>query len=361
MFQDSIPLQRHCLLDSANMAEIRDQVSHHLWSHQMRVPQGNPLQSRLCGVYFGSAAVRPALLAPRSKSTPAISPAITWCAPRWQRHGRAGSPQRRHPRRQPDRLLASERSLIRVGGDCRSLILRVERPALERRLQQAGRPLRTPLVFDVDVAEGSSGMAAVRQTLDYLCRLHQDPDIDRLAPALAAGFPDYLMSLLLMQLPQLQRRALPTAGNRCRCTSGARATTSKAIWTKPSPWRSWPRSPASTRTLQNGFARFLGQSPIDYILRRGGGTRRWNRPGDNVTDILLRHGVTSFGHFASHYRKRYGCRPSDTRAAASAGTAAARAWAQPPAPRWRYSPARPAPPGTCGPRPNRHAWRVWSA
>ena len=56
MFQDSIPLQRHCL-DSANMAEIRDQVSHHLWSHQMRVPQGNPLQSRLYGVYFGSAAL----------------------------------------------------------------------------------------------------------------------------------------------------------------------------------------------------------------------------------------------------------------------------------------------------------------
>ena len=43
-------------------------------------------------------------------------------------------------------------------------------------------------------------------------------------------------------------------------------------------------------------------------------------PGDNVTDILLRHGVTSFGHFASHYRKRYGCRPSDTLRCRSAGT-----------------------------------------
>ena len=69
----------------------------------------------------------------------------------------------------------------------------MERPALERRLQQLlERPLRRA-VFDVDVAEGSSGMAAVRQTLDYLCRLHQDPDIDRLAPALAAaGLPDVI-------------------------------------------------------------------------------------------------------------------------------------------------------------------------
>ncbi|WZB70912.1 hypothetical protein WJ968_00780 [Achromobacter xylosoxidans] len=147
MFQDSIPLQRHCLLDSANMAEIRDQVSHHLWSHQMRVPQGNPLQSRLYGVYFGSAAlfdlrygaeveidagdiasyylVRATLAGSGMVELGRRSAAI-----------RAGSLTVSSP---------SERSLIRVGSDCRSLILRVERPALERRLQQLlERPLRAP-------------------------------------------------------------------------------------------------------------------------------------------------------------------------------------------------------------------------
>lgn len=33
---------------------------------------------------------------------------------------------------------------------------------------------------------------------------------------------------------------------------------------------------------------------------------------DSVTDILLRHGVASFGHFAMQYRKQYGCLPSET-------------------------------------------------
>lgn len=321
MFQDSIPLQRHCLLDSANMAEIRDQVSHHLWSHQMRVPQGNPLQSRLYGVYFGSAAlfdlrygaeveidagdiasyylVRATLAGSGMVELGRRSAAI-----------RAGSLTVSSP---------SERSLIRVGSDCRSLILRVERPALERRLQQLlERPLRAPLVFDVDVAEGSSGMAAVRQTLDYLCRLHQDPDIDRLAPALAAGFPDYLMSLLLMQLPHNysdalradRRQPLPLHVRRARDYIESHLDEAVTLAELAA------LSGVSTRTLQNGFARFLGQSPIDYIrglrLARVHAALEQAGPGDNVTDILLRHGVTSFGHFASHYRKRYGCRPSDT-------------------------------------------------
>lgn len=40
MFQDTYPLQRHCLLNSGNVSEITDQVSQHLWSHRMCVAQG---------------------------------------------------------------------------------------------------------------------------------------------------------------------------------------------------------------------------------------------------------------------------------------------------------------------------------
>ena len=57
MFHDTYPLQRHCLLDSGNVSEITDQVSQHLWSHRMCVAPGEPLQSRLYGVFFGSAAL----------------------------------------------------------------------------------------------------------------------------------------------------------------------------------------------------------------------------------------------------------------------------------------------------------------
>ncbi|MNP71197.1 DNA-binding transcriptional regulator SoxS [compost metagenome] len=72
----------------------------------------------------------------------------------------------------------------------------------------------------------------------------------------------------------------------------------------------------SIRTLQNGFTQFLKQTPTDYMrsrrLARVHEALQQALPCDSVTDILLRHGVSSFGHFATHYRKQYGCLPSET-------------------------------------------------
>jgi transcriptional regulator GlxA family with amidase domain len=72
----------------------------------------------------------------------------------------------------------------------------------------------------------------------------------------------------------------------------------------------------SIRTLQNGFTRFLQQTPSDYVRTRRLAlvhvALQQAGPADSVTDILLRHGVASFGHFAMQYRKQYGCLPSET-------------------------------------------------
>jgi AraC-like DNA-binding protein len=72
----------------------------------------------------------------------------------------------------------------------------------------------------------------------------------------------------------------------------------------------------SVRTLQNGFKQFLQQAPVEYIRDRRlaviHDSLKQGRDGETVTDILLRHGINSFGHFSSAYRQRYGCLPSDT-------------------------------------------------
>lgn len=72
----------------------------------------------------------------------------------------------------------------------------------------------------------------------------------------------------------------------------------------------------SVRSLQTGFNRFLGTSPAEYIRRyrlerlhealiRADGAER-------ITDVMLDCGIVEFGRYAQHYRKRYGCSPSDT-------------------------------------------------
>lgn len=72
----------------------------------------------------------------------------------------------------------------------------------------------------------------------------------------------------------------------------------------------------SVRSLQTGFNRFLGISPVDYIrchrLKRLHEALVGADAAERVTDLMLNCGIVDFGRYAQHYRKRYGCSPSDT-------------------------------------------------
>jgi AraC-like DNA-binding protein len=213
----------------------------------------------------------------------------------------------------------SERSFIRIDEDCRNLILRVDRQALERQLQVLlNRRLRQPLVFDIQVDAEHQGMAMVRTTLDYICQLYGDASQTLLTSTLGGSLSDYLLSVLLTQLPhnysvdllQNQRQPMP------HHVMKARDYIEQHLG-EPIALASLAQfCDVSIRTLQNGFARFLQQTPSDYVRTRRLAlvhvALQQAGPADSVTDILLRHGVASFGHFAMQYRKQYGCLPSET-------------------------------------------------
>ncbi|OZI51305.1 AraC family transcriptional regulator [Bordetella genomosp. 4] len=321
MFDESYPLQHYCLLQSANAAEVKDQVSHHLWSHRMRVGPGEDLSSRLYGVQFGNAALYDLhygaaveIDAGDIASCYLVRATLRGCGEvrlGGQRAGlKAGSLTVSSP---------SERSTISIDKDCRSLILRVDRLAMERHLQSLlQRPLRQPLVFEVDVPSQHPGVAAVRATFEYLCQLYAHPALHGVSQTLSGSFTDYLAALLLMQLPhnysealtQDRRQPLPAHVRKARDYIEQRADEVIPLSALAS------HCGVSVRTLQNGFMRFLGQNPSDYMrnqrLVRVHAALQAAGPGTSVTDILVSHGVMSFGHFANHYRKRYGCLPSET-------------------------------------------------
>ncbi len=75
----------------------------------------------------------------------------------------------------------------------------------------------------------------------------------------------------------------------------------------------------SVRTLQEGFRRHVGMTPMEYLkevrLRRARDELLNGSSQMTVTDVAYRWGFNHLGRFARLYRKRFGELPSDTRRA----------------------------------------------
>ncbi|MGF6456981.1 helix-turn-helix domain-containing protein [Pseudomonas frederiksbergensis] len=321
MFDQHSSLRHHCLLSSGGFGEVKDRVSHYLWPHQMKMQQGGALQSQLYGVFFGSSALFDLHYgAPVEIDAGDISDYYL-IRVTLEGSGMVSLGKQSAILRKGGLTISSpsERSFIRIDKDCRNLILRVDRQALERQLQVLlNRRLRQPLVFDIQVDAEHQGMATVRTTLDYICQLYGDASQTLLTSTMGGSLSDYLLSVLLTQLPHnysvdlLQDRRQPMPHH----VKKARDYIEQHL-AEPIALASLAQfCDVSIRTLQNGFTRFLQQTPSDYVRTRRLAlvhvALQQAGPADSVTDILLRHGVASFGHFAVQYRKQYGCLPSET-------------------------------------------------
>ena len=72
----------------------------------------------------------------------------------------------------------------------------------------------------------------------------------------------------------------------------------------------------SARTLQVGFARYRGTTPMRFLRDRRLDRVRAEirrRPDAHVTDIAVESGFSHLGRFAQQYRARFGESPSRTR------------------------------------------------
>lgn len=211
-------------------------------------------------------------------------------------------------------------SRIVTGGTCRNSVLSIEGQTLELHLQRLlGRSLRQPLAFNVPLDASHAGVDALSYSLDYVCRLF---GLGVPPTALHQSLSDHLIQLLLTQLPhnysaeldRAGRTPLPSHVRRARDYIEEHLGEPLALATLCA------LTGVSVRTLQNGFSHFLGQTPVEYIrerrlvavhqaLQNAGGS-------ESVTQIYLRYGVFSAGHFTQQYRQRFGCRPSETLKAA---------------------------------------------
>ncbi|WP_283139089.1 AraC family transcriptional regulator [Rhizohabitans arisaemae] len=209
---------------------------------------------------------------------------------------------------------------MRWAADCPQLIVKFEREAVERALEQMlGEPLDRPIVFDLGM-DMTAGWARAWRGMADLIAAEAEYDDGLAAQPLAVAHLEKAMlsSLLTMQpsnysgrltaprppaIPKVVRRAVEFIEGHAHLP----LTTDEVA-----------RAVAiSGRSLQEGFRVHLGMTPMAH-LRNVRLTRVHEElvAGDparcTVTTVAARWGFLHQGRFAAAYRARYGQAPSET-------------------------------------------------
>lgn len=210
--------------------------------------------------------------------------------------------------------------LARWSGDAAQVCLVVARSSLERELEQyldrePGRPVRFDPVMDL-------AAPSVQGWLEALSLVHREldrPDGLLAHPLGARTAENLVLDGLLLAQPHNYSELL-----RAEAARAGRSAVHEAIdLMEAEPGRPWSVGELaravhlSARALQDGFARTVEMSPMQYLRRV-----RMSRARDElvlrtpeettVGDVAARWGFLHHGRFAAAYRARFGETPAQT-------------------------------------------------
>lgn len=208
----------------------------------------------------------------------------------------------------------------RWSADCRIFAVKVEPTALENELELLlDRPVRRPLTmgagFDVTSGPGRSWDTLIRMLHDEMEHrqglIYHPMVAERLWRGALAGL------LLAVQHPYrdyLARPAPPSAPRAVRRAVDAMESQPELPFTVGELAKV---AGVSTRSLQEGFRRHIGVTPMTYLnqvrLGRVHEDLRYADPAQTtVATVAHRWGFTHLGRFANAYRAKYGTLPSTT-------------------------------------------------
>ncbi len=203
--------------------------------------------------------------------------------------------------------------------DCRQLMLKIDRKALESLLshlilQPIDRPLEFPVVFDLAAGLGSTFYGMIQHLADELAH-NEAVTKSRLV---CAQLEQTLLMLILCGANHSYRDALEATGQSVcpkhvvkayqYMMANARENITIQDLTRVTG--------VSGRALYEGFKRFKGASPKTCLRSiRMQAARKDLLEGDepdDVTRIAERWGFSHLGRFAESYRKIFGEKPSQT-------------------------------------------------
>lgn len=200
--------------------------------------------------------------------------------------------------------------------DCRQLIVRVERDALERLvMRELGVDLDTPLEFAFSPAALDGSGAALPRLIAAIRGDESGENAWAPDPRSLAHAEDMLMSMLLTHFPHSYSerfRSLSACAPHYvrRAEAYIRANAREPITMDDLV----AATRVSSRSLQNGFRRFRDTTPMAFIkaARLDLAREELLRSGDpgSVTRIALGCGFTHMSKFARAFKARFGELPS---------------------------------------------------
>ena len=209
---------------------------------------------------------------------------------------------------------------IRWGQGATQLCLMIPKDTLEQELEHLqGRPVSRPLVFAPEMDLSGPAARGWRASLDVLLiELSQEPELMS-HPRAARQLERLVVDGLLLAQPHNYSDALLRRGR----SSGAGPVAAARDLIDDRPEEPWSTSSlarevhVSVRSLQDGFARQLGVSPMKYVqqvrLRRAHDLLLEASPTETtVTAIAAALGLTHRGRFAAAYRREFAESPADT-------------------------------------------------
>ncbi|WP_310611869.1 AraC family transcriptional regulator [Limnohabitans sp.] len=205
--------------------------------------------------------------------------------------------------------------------DTPHLIVQMSRTALEQHWERLSQNTRSaqPLVFQPHVALQQPELHALLEYIHYLFRV-MDQQGGMGHPLLVEQSQQYLISSLLLLQPHTHSTSkgavtckdlLPRTVRRAKDflhDHSARALCLADVCEHVG---------ISARSLQTAFRAHFGVSPMAYLRDvRLDQVRMHLQSNDvnetSVTQVIQAHGFIHMGHFAAHYRRRFGERPLET-------------------------------------------------
>jgi AraC-like DNA-binding protein len=318
---NDLPLGRHVLFESRDRDETRQRVSQVFCPHELRVlePAGR-VDARQHYVPLGRAAV-----SYLSYGTPvAIDPQaprtfyLVQIPLRGKARIRAGSNDFASSDRIASIINPSDALRMEWSADCGQIIVRFDAAFVELLLTSyLGRPPRCELrfheVFDCAAGRGRGWLDFVRSVIGLI-----ESEVAAPGPLVTRQLEQTLLAMLLEAQPNnySEQLAAPRSGYVPRHVRRAEEFIAANLGEPIGIEEIVAASGASMRSLYDGFRRFRGTSPMEFLrtLRLGRVRADLARagPGTRVSDVAATWGFYQFGRFAAQYRQLYGETPSVT-------------------------------------------------